>query len=227
MAKDARECRAGAGHRRLHAVTQEFRRAGAQAFVQDGVVFRLVWAAEAARVQAIATDHARQSELGDGAAFVLTYGAPTIPAALLCQMGFASRTGAVWVTEQLTASFKDTDGLREWLRENDAFLDDPDFWESEDHYLMWTHAAAPSGAEYPKLWNHKVHEISVKWSGPAPDKESVMRIIPGTGRTATICGPELSPLGTSQLPFDPHGASLNGRMGEEGKVRIQYFGSGG
>jgi hypothetical protein len=142
-------------------------------------------------------------------------------------MGFASRTGAVWVTEQLTASFKDTDGLREWLRENDAFLDDPDFWESEDHYLMWTHAAAPSGAEYPKLWNHKVHEISVKWSGPAPDKESVMRIIPGTGRTATICGPELSPLGTSQLPFDPHGASLNGRMGEEGKVRIQYFGSGG
>src|SRR5271165_1813469 len=198
-----------------------------QAFVQDGVVFRLVWAAEAARVQAIATDHPRQGELGDGAAFVLTYGAPTIPAALLCQMGFASRTGAVWVTEHLAASFKDTDGLRDWLRENDAFLDDPDFWDSDDHYLMWRHASAPSGAEYPKRWRHKVHEIPVKWNGRSPDKECVMRIIPGSGRTATVCGPELSPLGISQLPFDPHGAALTGRMGEGGKVRVQYFGTGG
>src|ERR1700721_1611710 len=30
-----------------------------QAFVQDGVVFRLVWAAEAARVQAVAVEHPR------------------------------------------------------------------------------------------------------------------------------------------------------------------------
>lgn len=198
-----------------------------QVFVQDGVVFRLVWAAEAARVQAIATDHPRQSELGDGTAFVLTYGVPTIPAALLCQKGFASRTGALWVTEQLTASFKDTEDLQNWLRENDAFLDDSEFWESEDHYLMWRHASVPSGAEYPRHWSHKVHDISVKWSGPAPDKTSVMRIIPGSGRTATVCGPELSPLGTAQLPFDPHGAALNGQMEEEGRVRIQYFGTGG
>src|SRR5262249_38127704 len=112
-----------------------------QAFIQDGVVFRLVWAAEAARVQAIATDHPRQSEMEDGPAFVFTYGVPTIPAALLCQMGFASRVGALWVTQQHAASFNDTDGLREWLRTNDAFLDDPDVWESEDLYLMWTHTA--------------------------------------------------------------------------------------
>jgi len=198
-----------------------------QAFVQDGVVFRLVWAAEAARVQAIAMDNPRQGELGDGPAFVLTYGVPTIPAALLCQMGFASRTGAVWVSEQLAASFKDTEGLRDWLRENDGFLDDPDFWDSEDHFLMWTHAAAPSGAEYPKPWTHKLHEIAVKWRGAAPAEESVTRIIPGSGRTATVCGPDLSPLGTAQLPFDPHGAVLKGRMASGGKVRIEYFGRGG
>jgi hypothetical protein len=29
-----------------------------QVFVQDGIVFRLVWAAEAVRVQAFATNHA-------------------------------------------------------------------------------------------------------------------------------------------------------------------------
>jgi hypothetical protein len=198
-----------------------------QAFIQDGVVFRLVWAAEAARVQAIKTDHPRQGELGDGPAFVLTYGVPTIPAALLCQMGFASRVGAVWVTRQLTASFTDTDGLHEWLRENDAFLSDPDFWGSDDHHLMWTHAAAPSGGEYPQPWSHKSQDVSVKWNNSVPQQGTLTRIIPGTGRTVTVCGLDISPLGTAQLPFNPHGAALDGRVASGGKVQVHYFGPGG
>ena len=198
-----------------------------QAFIQDGVVFRLVWAAEAARVQAVATDHVRKGELGDAPAFVLTYGVPTIPAALLCQMGFASRTGAVWVTRQPMATFNNPEGLRDWLRENDALMNDPDFWESEDHQLMWKHAAAPSGAEYPKPWSQKVYEVPVKWSGVTPQPQTATRIIAGSGRTATVCGTDLSPLGTALLPFDPHGAALDGQMAVGGKVRIKYFGSGG
>jgi hypothetical protein len=58
-----------------------------QAFIQDGVVFKLVWAAEAVRVQAITSAHARAEELGDGPMFSLTHGVPSIPAALLCQAG--------------------------------------------------------------------------------------------------------------------------------------------
>lgn len=197
-----------------------------QVFIQDGVVFRLVWAAEAARVQTMATNHARKGELGDGPAFALTYGVPTIPAALLCQMGFASRTGAVWITEHLSASFRETKGLRDWLRKYSAFLDDPEFWESEDQYAMWSHASSPSGVEYPKAWNRKVYEVTVKWSGTTPQPETVTRIIAGSGRNATVCATDLSPLGTAQLPFDPHGAALNGKMGVAGKVGIEYFGSG-
>jgi hypothetical protein len=56
----------------------------AQVFIQEGVVFRLVWAAEAVRVQAVSTAHPRAAELGDGPAYALTYGVPSIPAALLC-----------------------------------------------------------------------------------------------------------------------------------------------
>jgi hypothetical protein len=56
------------------------------------------------------------SDLGDGPAFALTYGAPLIPAALLCQMGFSSRVAAVWVVRKLAASFSDMNGLRDWLR---------------------------------------------------------------------------------------------------------------
>jgi hypothetical protein len=196
-----------------------------QAFVQDGLVFRLVWAAEAVRVQAIATEHPRKEELGDGPAFALTYGVPTVPAALLCQMGFSSRVGALWVTRQLAASFKNNEGLKEWLRENDAMLEDSEFWESEDHFLLWRHAAAPSGDEYPRLWNHKSYDVKVKWNAGIPTRGTLTRVIPGSGRAATVCAGDLSPLGTVQLPFDPHGAALDGRIGSSGQITINYFGA--
>jgi hypothetical protein len=196
-----------------------------QAFIQDGVVFRLVWAAEAARVQAIATDHPRKDELGDGPAFALTYGVPTISAALLCQMGFASRVGAIWVTRQLDGSFTDVEGLRNWLRENDASLSDLGFWGSEDHALLWAHTSAPSGAEYPTVWNHKDYNVSAKWtSKAAPATGSPVRLIAGVGRTATICTPELRPLGTAQLPFDPHHAALQAQVTAQGRLQVSYFG---
>ena len=177
------------------------------------------------RVQAIATDHLRQSELGDGPAFALTYGVPTIPAALLCQMGFASRTGALRVTQQLGATFKDTDGLRDWLRENDAFLADPEFWESQDHHLMWRNGLTPSAEGYPKPWSHSVHDVAVKWTAPVPHQGSATRIISGSGYTGTVCSSDLVPLGTVQLPFDPHAAALDARVDAAGHVRIEYFGA--
>ncbi len=61
--------------------------------VQDGVVFRLVWAAEAVRVQAMSAGHPRAEEVGDGPMLALTHGLPSIAAALLCQAGYASRPG--------------------------------------------------------------------------------------------------------------------------------------
>jgi hypothetical protein len=197
-----------------------------QAFIQDSIVFRLVWAAEATRVQAIATDHLRQIELGDGPAFVLTYGVPTIPAALLCQMGFASRTGALWVTAQLNAAFKDMDSVRGWIRDNDALLNNSEFWETEDHFQMWTHTAMPSDAEYPKPWSRWLESVSVKWTEVTPEADTVARIVAASDRTATICGADLVPLGSAQLSFDPESASLQGSVDSEGRLQIQYFGRG-
>ena len=196
-----------------------------QAFVQDGVVFRLVWAVEAVRVQAIATEHPQMDELGDGPAFSLTYGVPRIPAALLCQMGFSSRVGALWVVRMLSATFRDNDGLNEWLREHDALLSDPEFWEHENHYLLWERASTPTTHEFPRRWNHKTHTVTVNWKyGPPPSLQSQLRVIPGNGRSATICGTDLTPLGIAQLPFDPRGAALDAKMTIGAKVRIAYFG---
>lgn len=196
-----------------------------QVFVQEGVVFRLVWAAEAVRVQAISTGHPRVRELGDGPAFALTYGVPSIPAALLCQIGFSSRVAAVWVTRELGASFSNMEGLRDWLRQHDAMLSDPDFWDSEDWCRLWRQVSAPTGTEHPRPWTHASFTVAVDWKvADRPAVNSQVRIIPGTARSSTICATDLTPLGICQVPFDPHGAALDGTILADGKVQIAYFG---
>jgi len=196
-----------------------------QAFVQEGTVFRLVWAAEAVRVQAIATEHSRVDELGDGPAFALTYGVPSIPAALLCQMGFSSRVGSIWVTKELSANFTDTVGLHNWLREHDASLSEPEFWISEDHFLLWSQASRSTTTEHPRPWRHETHTISANWNvAPPSHGNGLVRVIPGNNRTVTICRPDLRPIGTAGVPFDPRGAALEGKIMPKGKVQVMYFG---
>jgi hypothetical protein len=196
-----------------------------QVFIQEGVVFRLVWAAEAVRVQARATGHARADEMGDGPAFALTHGVPSIPAALLCQMGFSSRVGAVWLIRTLGGGFTDMNGLRLWLALHDASLSDPDFWETEDMQTLWMHTSSPATAEYPRAWRHSGHSVNVAWRTSPPSAGSQVRIVPGPDRKGTVCSTDLTPLGEAQFPFDPHGASLDAAVARDGTIQISYFGN--
>jgi hypothetical protein len=199
----------------------------AQIFVQEGVIFRLVWAAEAVRVQAISMGHTRAGELGDGPAFALTYGVSSIPAALLCQIGFSSRVGAMWAVRALSAQFTDMNGLRLWLRQNNALLSDPDFWESEDLFRLWNQVSAPTNVELPRLWTHSNYTVPVEWKlKKSPVATTQVRIIPGNDRTGTICATDLTPLGVAQFGFDPHGAALDGSVKADGTIQVSYFGRG-
>lgn len=85
-------------------------------FIQETVIFEMVWAAEAARVQAVARELENSDMASDGPALALTYGVPSRRAAVLCQAGFASRIGAVWACQAVPHEFHDADGQRRWFR---------------------------------------------------------------------------------------------------------------
>lgn len=195
-----------------------------QSFVQDGVVFRLVWAAEAVRVQALSTGHTRAAELGDGPMLVLTHGVPSIPAALLCQAGYASRTGAVWVTTKLAANFTSLDAMREWIKENAPVLEEQDFWEHDDHRLLWGRLATPDIGEYPRQWNRRTSEATPRWRTRVPAKGAFVRLIARSDRSALVCDEALEPLGELDLRFNPHGAVLEAEVLAGGKLQISYYG---
>ena len=178
------------------------------------------------RVQAISTAHSQAEGLGDGPAYALTYGVPSIPASLLCQIGFPSRVGAVWVSRELNASFTDMNGLRDWLRQHNALLSDLDFWGSDDLYKLWTQVSSPTNVEPPRRWNHANYTVPVDWKfGKPPAANNQVRIVAGNDRSGTICGTDLTPLGLATFAFNPQGASLDGRVTADYKVRVSYFGS--
>lgn len=196
-----------------------------QAFVQDGVIFRLVWAAESVRVQAISSGHVRAKELGDGPMLALTHGVPSIPAALLCQAGYASRVGALWVTRARSASFTDLDGMRRWMEENDAVLSGDGFWQSADHRILWNQMQRPTGNDFPRRWHRRETPGKVQWfAGKTPPAGTSVRLLARPERSAIICGQDLSSLGIATFSFNLEGAALEAVVQADGKLSITYFG---
>jgi hypothetical protein len=196
----------------------------AQAFIQESVVFRLVWAAEAVRVQAIATGHGGAGSLGDGPAFSLTYGVPSVPAALLCQLGFASRVGAVWVTRRLKAAFTDLTSLKDWVRTNRSVLSKADFWESADHHLLWIRTGSKERGDYPRTWRRRDYIVSPTWDGVPPGEGERVRLVGQDSDVASVCSADLVRLGTVKLPFAPSAAAVDAYGTNSGEIRIEYFG---
>jgi hypothetical protein len=116
-------------------------------------------------------------------------------------------------------------GLRNWLRQNNALLSDPDFWTSDDLYKLWTQVSSPATAAHPKPWTHTTYTVGVDWKvAKPPAANSQVRIISGNDRSGTICATDLTPLGIAQFTFTPQGAALDGSVTADGKVLVLYFG---
>jgi hypothetical protein len=195
-----------------------------QAFIHDGVIFRLVWAAEAVRSQAASAEHPRAGELGDGPALAFTYGVPSIPAALLCQSGLDSRTGAVWATRHLSASFSNFEELRAWRSANEETLDDASFWETADQHLLWRQSFRAVDGGQPKPWRRDTFLIRPTWRAGSPPTEGTrVRVFLGGGPNALISGLDLYPLGWAVLPRAPNRAALDAYVTADGGLQLTMF----
>ena len=153
-----------------------------QIFLQDAISFKLVWAAEAVRVQAIAMAHPRFAELGEGPALAFTYGVSSQPAALLCQMGLASRTAA---------TFNDIFGARLWLTMHEQLLAQKDFWNTADQHLLWTRFVMREDIDSPRKWKRLPLALDVQWNGVPPPPRTRVRVIPKADSTAIVCDGDL------------------------------------
>jgi hypothetical protein len=195
-----------------------------QVFLQDAVSFKLVWAAEAVRVQAIAMAHPRAAQLGEGPALALTYGVASQPAALLCQMGLASRTAATWAVEKTQARFSDGLGARIWLSTHEQLLNRRDFWTTDDHHLLWTRFASKADTDSPRVWKHVQAVLEVQWMQKKPPPNTFLRVIPKSDGTGLVCDSSLWPLGEVSLPFDCTNWHTEATMANDAKISVSLYG---
>lgn len=196
----------------------------AAGFVYDGIVFKLVWAAEAVRVQATTTNHPGAVDLGDGPALAFTHGLPSASAALLCQFGYPSRTGALWLVEQLGADFTDYKEMRIWEATHSSVFDDPHFWRSTDHRLLWEMSRLSSGNSSVKKWLRTEHSASPVWRSAVPSRGTQLRLVKMSGSQMALCDSMLTTLGEVTLPFDASNCALSAFVARNGRLVISRFG---
>ena len=195
-----------------------------QIFLQDAISFKLVWAAEAVRVQAIAMAHPRFAELGEGPALAFTYGVSSQPAALLCQIGLSSRTAANWAVEKTKATFNNSFGARRWLTMHEQLLAQQDFWNTADQHLLWNRFVMRGDIDSPRKWMRVPLAADVEWNGVPPAPKTRLRVIPKADSTAIVCDGDLWPVGRIAMPFDATAWYTEAVTGDDGKLQVTLYG---
>jgi hypothetical protein len=195
-----------------------------QIFLQDAIAFKLVWAAEAVRVQAIAMAHLRLAELGEGPALAFTYGVSNRAAALLCQMGLASRTAAMWVVEKTNARFDSNFGAGIWLTRHEQLLAQRDFWSTADQHLLWMRFATREDIDSPREWKRLQLSHDVQWTGVPLPPRAFARVIPKSDGTGLVCDADLYQRGRIAMPFDSTAWSTEAAVGDDGKLLLSLYG---
>lgn len=193
-------------------------------FVQNDVVYRLVWAVEAARVQLHALSEEDGDPPGGELALCLTFGTPNVEAALLIQSGLRSRVVATTAVALGHADFSDVEGMQEWLAGYLSGETEPIEWPEEGQATEWDEFLSSWRHPIDRPWAYSERRIEVEWfDATQPGAGTIVRICNEEGGTL-ICSPEFCPLGRVAGPAMGQGHVCTARVLRGGRVAILVFG---
>ena len=204
--------------------TSAFANAEEIAFIQDGIVYRLVWAVESIRTTLSAMTALPIEGEGGNFALCLTYGVPNIPAALILQAGLSSRPLAIQLVSQLDLDFASNNGLKVWLTEVANDLVRPTL--SADDQQEWDRFVSDIKLSSTQQWNERSESWTVEWEKSSPVEDTPLRVRTRDDQQAIeVISPNLELLG--QIP----GKTLHKRgryscrvVQDTGSVELTYFG---
>jgi hypothetical protein len=167
-------------------------------FIQDGIIYRLVWAFEAVRAHALSDDKAFAKNLSGHAARALTYGVPSLQAALLLQNGLPSRRMSLQLLADIPDDFMNPDGLREWLVRISPIVDMHDYWKDPGERIIWSEFQRERRREVNREWTYWTKHLDVTWNEgiTIPEQNTPLRLIrEPAGSHLWVCSPDLHVLG--------------------------------
>lgn len=189
-------------------------------FVQDGLVYRLVWAVEAIPAHAEAVGVGEPGVSGGHATMALTYGVPTLAAATILRHGLPSRRLAMEIARRFPppeVENVDSD-LSEWMdslleiQPSDLFADplDASLWQE---FFSTTSTRA-------RRWFRTTTEVDVTWMSEVPSEGAEMRVVRDGGVTH-VCGDDLTPLGVSGVSVSH---AVRALVRADGRLDVERFG---
>jgi hypothetical protein len=194
------------------------------AFVQEALVYRLVWAIEAVRLVLSSLEN-RESDVENDdercyVAICMTYGVPQLAAARLLESGLESRLLAVRLTRELSLDFTTRDGLLSWLelvRESEPIA------FSDAERVAWTRFVRRNDFSY-QAWNRE--EWSVMYHATEGTEVRIgegVRLIRGIDGRTEIYTADFELIGTSDVEL-PKDRRLVGIVADGGQISVSTFG---
>ena len=202
-------------------------------FIEDGLVYRLVWAMEAVRVREAATEDALDVTIAvithkGRAALAVETGTTNYCASLLIQNGLASRIAANKASADCDATFEDLRGLRRWLRSGvvNRRQTDPN-WPTPETATLWRNFVHGVGNPAADKWEIQRFEVAVNWTASAPTPAHPVRLLYGAqSRTISVYSINMEPLGSLQHRWDsePAGTFVATVADDRTSLNIIYTG---
>lgn len=197
-------------------------------FIQENIVYRLVWAVEAARLHLL---HIPQSGIevdppGSILALCLTYGVPSLASALFMQAGLSSRTMASQVVQKVGSPLTDMEALRNWiatLRQKQIPLIE---WNTVEERAEWKRFLRRFDHHDIKKWRDIEATIPVKWSGAPPKPNTRVRISRiSDSAAANVTSVSFAPLGVSTIPEGIKANCFTGLVTKDRQfIEVAFFG---
>jgi hypothetical protein len=199
-------------------------------FVDEAIVYQLVWGMEAIRVRSIAhRDEYADYWTGRATAAVET-GALNPAATVLLQAGLGSRVAALAALESCPDRFTNFAGMRDWLQsETVADLTKSGYWPSRETAQLWQEFVRSSDSDRNQTWERIEKTCRVRWQVDVsiPAVGEAVRLLPeaNTG-TVWVCTPEFDRLGRliTPTPRDSRKSMYGTVAGGQTSVRVIYVG---
>ena len=195
-------------------------------FVDDAIVYRLVWAVEAIRVRS----HAHQDEYTDlwtgRVAEALEAGTTDRCAVILIHAGLGSRVAALAALQAFPADFEDYQGMKDWLNSEEVEeAAQSKNWPTPETADLWRSFVSSTCGDSTRPWSVQSKRFAASWRpGASPQVGAFVRLLKRGAKTA-ICSPDFTPLGDlkQSLPNLPGVVFGNVTEGLE-EIELTYHG---
>jgi len=192
-------------------------------FIEDALVYRLVWAMEAVRVRAVANEEVDQDFFNGRSAMAVETGCPNYSASILIHCGLSSRIAALKAVQDLNGTFWDTRGMRQWIRSAAvaAKIDDPS-WPTQATAGAWRDFVQMMERTSTAAWEAIPFNEEVDWLGAPPPPGTPVRV----GRGRSVHSITWKELGTLKRPLEfPDAGVIRAHVGPElNSITGEYLG---